>query len=237
MKVYGCLACQQPVEVGARGDERFVTLKAPTTGAGSLRAATEIASAVVPFADAVASEAWVKALRRQVRTEFLFQPGGGTWTLGRSRGVAFRLVGVRVANACTGDVIFADPPSKGPAARVEGDGEACRAGDDAAAAGDDPGGETTGGDLPQQLSATLINQTLGGVRAQFDSCFARIPVRGSAILVLVVAGNGAVRSVAVEGGVAGTALASCLAGEAGKIRFPRFREAQQKFRYPLVRKG
>ena len=56
---------------------------------------------------------WLDAERPFLRAEFLFQPQivGDVWTFGANRGVALKLVGARVYNRCTGDVLVSKPPS------------------------------------------------------------------------------------------------------------------------------
>jgi len=117
LTVVGCLACKQPVDAGS--ERRFVTLKQPTRGAAGGPVAVEVARATVSFASLGEWETWTKKVKPFLRVELLFQPADGPWTLGASRGYAWRPIGVRVSNRCTGEVVYSQPPSRGPAAKDE----------------------------------------------------------------------------------------------------------------------
>lgn len=228
--VAGCLACGAPVETAAPGKaKRFVTLKAPRAGARSLRDGVSLAETTVTFQDVAASAAWMKETKPLLRAEFVFAPGETAWTLGASRGFAFRPLGVRVVNRCTGEVVFSQPPSAGNAAA---DQEGC-AGVSRPVAEEKTGeGEAA---APGQLDSMTINRAMQAMRAEADACSTRFPMQGTAYLSFVVGGeNGLPIRVTVEGTLKGTALAQCLTDAALRVRFPTFRTEKQEFTYPVV---
>jgi hypothetical protein len=224
LAVSGCLVCGQPVAVGA--ERRFVTLKAPVKGAKTLRSGTELGRTNVTFPNPTEAERWAKSVRPKLRAEYVFQPADDTWTAGTSRGLAFKPLAFRVYDACTGTVVFSQPPSREPGPKDEG----CTA-EPVAAAADKPSPADPAAHEP--LDPGAINTAVSAVRAEFDGCTNQYPTPGTATLVFVVASTGMPQSVAVEGGAAGTALGQCLIDAGTKVRFPQFQGASQRFKYPL----
>jgi hypothetical protein len=224
LTVAGCIACKQPVEVGT--DKRYVTLKKPGGGTlGTLPAAVEVARANINFATSGEAEAWAKAVKPYLRTEILFQPADDPWALGPNRGYAFKLVGVRVSQRCTGEVVFSQPPSQGPAPR-----ETCTA---PAASAEAPG-KPDDPSAAEELSSAAINQAMAAVKPDIDSCTKHFKMPGTAYLAFTVAGSGQPQNVTVEGNAAGTALAQCLIDAGVRAKFPPFRRDVQRFKYPIV---
>jgi hypothetical protein len=148
------------------------------------------------------------------------------WALGPNKGYAFKLVGVRVSQKCTGEVVFSQPPSHGPAPR-----ENCTAVAAAEAPSKAPQAPAAGS---QELSPTAINQAMAAVKPDIDSCLKHFPMRGTSYLSFVVAGSGQPQTVTVEGPAAGTALAQCLVDAGVRAKFPSFQRDTQRFKYPIV---
>ncbi len=225
MRVFGCLACQRPVVVGAAGEKRFVTLKVPAKGA-ALPAASEIANTIVDLPNVTAADEWSKTVKPHLRAEFVFQPADAEWTLAAGKGLAFKLLGGRVFNRCSGEVIWSEPKSAEAASR-DADDPVCGGGKAVA------GGEPASGDGMAQLGMAQINETMAGLRGDIDSCGRKFSQKGTATLAFTVRGNGLVQSVNVEGGLGGTALAECLVDGARKLQFPKFAADKQSFKYPV----
>jgi hypothetical protein len=219
--VLGCLACKQPVEAGPEKERRFVTLKAPAKGMGPGKA--ELGRGTVTFASLAESEAWTKTVQPHLRAELVFQPADEPWSVGGSRGYTFKPLAYRVYDACTGTVVVSQPPSQGPAQKAASCNAEASAGGEATSAA----GETA------PLAPGAINSALGDSRLEFDTCIKRFPMPGSAQLAFAVASSGVVQSVAVEGPVAGTALAECLVDAGQRVKFPAFKGEVQRFKYPL----
>jgi hypothetical protein len=224
--VVGCLACTRPVAIGTTSNKRLVTLRAPDKTGHTLAEGVEVASAELSFGGVPESKLWLEQVRPHLRAEFVFQPENKEWSFGPARGFAFKLLGSRVFNRCTGEVVFSQPPSSEPAKRFDNDGS-CRGGA--------AGREHASSSLPAMLSAVEINRGMTKVAPLIDKCIGEFNLRGSANLRFVVSGaNGIPLSVAMDGSLEGTALGSCILEVARKARFPQFTTESQKFTYPVI---
>ena len=236
MALAGCVACSKPVTIGQSKESRLVTLKVPDKDADSLMKAVALSKNTFGFDSLADAKRWLEAERPFLRAEFLFQPQvvGDVWTFQSSRGIALKLVGARVYNRCTGDVLVSKPPSTGTADHP-GPGHddpscaAARKQSAAAEATPPPSGE----DLPMQLSKTLIADSMAKIRPQVFACYQQFKVPGTLELIYVVASNGTVQSVAVGPAFAGTPTGQCAQQAAKDARFPPFKLDQQKFTYPF----
>jgi hypothetical protein len=220
LTVVGCLSCKQLVEA-APGERRYVTLKVPTRGPSGGPVAAEVARATVSVASPAEAEKWIRTVQPFLRVELLFRPADQPWTVGVSRGYAFSPVGVRVYNRCTGEVLYSDPPSLGPAPRESQCTPA-----EAEATEDEK-------EPPELLSPAAINEAIAQARGEIASCVAQSNLRGTARLSFEVAGTGLPESVNVEGAAAGTRLGECLSAAGMKVKFPPFRGDRQRFKYPV----
>jgi hypothetical protein len=226
----GCIACTKPVVVGRARDRRFITLREPQKEAETLPKAVEISSSALGFDSLPDARKWLEKVRPLLRAEFLFQPADAEWSFGPSRGYALKLVGGRVYNRCTGEVIASKPPSTGLADLPTGsrEDEACiRGGGDARAQeGDELG-------LPQELDRDSIADSMSRIRPQVFACFEKFKEPGTAQLTYVVAGNGMVQSIRVGGSFDGTPTGDCVLDAGKNAHFPRFKAARQQFTYPF----
>jgi hypothetical protein len=237
--VSGCLACKQPVDVGGGNgrERRLVTLKAPAKGtsasAASVALATEVARTTIAApAGGKAGEpnAWGRSLAPRLRAEIVFRPADEPWVLGSSRGNAFKPLAVRVYDRCSGEVLYSQPPSRGPGPK----GASCEA-EAAAAAGTAAAAAAASEETPadtHSLAPTAINEAMGGIKGDLDACVKQSSVGGIAQMVFVVAPSGVPQAVAVEGAAAGTPVAQCLIDAAMKARFAGS-SVTQRFKYPL----
>lgn len=224
--VVGCLACKEPVTLGQTGQKRLVTLKAPERKGTEVADGVEVASVDLTFGGIPESRAWLKQVRRHLRAEFVFQPAGTEWSFGPSRGFAFTLLGARVFNRCTGEVLYSQPPSQGPARKV---------GELASCSGEDEEGEAARSELPARLVAANINRAMAEIRPLLDACVELYKLRGTSMIEYVVSGHtGMPISVKLQGALGGTAVGQCLIKAARQARFPTFSREQQEFSYPLV---
>ena len=130
---------------------------------------------------------------------------------------------MRLSNRCTGEVLFSEPPSRGPASRDAQCQEA--------RSGTGEGAEEVS---PETLTPGAINAALAEVRGELYACVAKFKMRGTALLAFEVEGTGAPRAVNVEGTAAGTPLAACLAEVAMTVKFPPFRGQNQRFKYSVT---
>jgi hypothetical protein len=230
----GCVACGKPVTIGAGSEPRLVTLKVPDKDADSLMKAVSISRNTFGFDSLADAKRWLDAERPFLRAEFLFQPQtvGEVWKFGANRGVALKLVGARVYNRCTGDVLVSKPPSTAMAERPGPGHEdpTCAAKAHAATEAAPP---PASDDLPLQLTKTLIADSMAKIRPQIFACYQQHKSPGTLELIYVVASNGTVQSVAVGPAFAGTPTGLCVLQAAKDARFPAFKLDQQKFTYPF----
>lgn len=225
LKVLGCLACDTPVGAGDPAARRLVTLRIPDKRGGGLASAVAVAEAALKFEDIPQARAWAAAVKSRLRIEVVFQPEDRPWTFGPSKGYAFKMLGVRVFDRCTGEVVYSNPAS-GTGAEKYASGAECQ---DAEAVAEGKTGQ------PPRLSLGDINESMGRVRPAVDACLASYKgLRGAAELHMEIAGpTGVPLSVRLHGSLGGTALGECLTGAARKARFGTFAADTQKFTYPV----
>jgi hypothetical protein len=232
----GCVACSKPVTIGKAKEPRFVTLKVPEAGADSLAKAVALSHNTFGFDSLAEAKRWLDAERPFLRAEFLFQPQivGDVWSFGASRGVALKLVGARVYNRCTGDVLVSKPPSTAMADRPGPAHEdpACAARASAASAAALPPPPPLE-DRPSQLSQALIADAMAKIRPRVFACYQQFKVPGMVELAFVVAGNGTVQSVTVAPTWQGTPTGACVKEAAKDAHFAPFQLDEQKFTYPF----
>ena len=232
----GCVACSKPVTIGQAKEPRLVTLKVPDKDADSLMKAVSLSRNTFGFDTLADAKRWLDAERPFLRAEFLFQPQivGDVWTFGANRGVALKLVGARVYNRCTGDVLVSKPPSTGMADRPAPGHE-----DPTCAAAEAPPPRRpppppASDDLPMQLTKTLIADAMAKIRPQVFACYQQFKSPGTLELIYVVAGNGTVQSVAVGAGLRGNADRASACCRPRRTRTSRRSSStQQKFTYPF----
>jgi hypothetical protein len=232
----GCVACSNPITIGKAKEPRLITLKVPDKDADSLMKAVSLSRNTFGFDSLADAKRWADAERPFLRAEFLFQPQivGDVWTYGANRGVALKLVGARVYNRCTGDVLVSKPPSTGSAERPSpGHEDATCKGRPSAPSETVAATPPTSDDLPAQLTKALIADSMAKIRPQVFACYQQFKSPGTLELIYVVAANGTVQSVAVGPAFAGTPTGLCVLTAAKDARFPPFKMEQQKFTYPF----
>jgi hypothetical protein len=230
LSIAGCLACTHPVTVGTSQGMRLLTLKVPDKDAGSLRAAVEISHSSVGFDSLGEAKTWLARNRRALRTQFVFQPAETQWTFGSSRGYAMTLLGLRVFNRCSGEVLISRPPSTG-IVDVPGADDGC-----------DDGGHGPDADNPRRssvptadnpLSKDDIARAMNIIRPDVFTCFEKFHVPGIAQFDFEVAANGAVNKVRLAGAFSGTPTGACLIAAGQSARFPSSSRERQQFSYPF----
>jgi hypothetical protein len=227
-----CLACTEPMSIGSRHEPRFVTLATPDKRASSLAAGVQVGKSVVAFDDFAAAKRWAEVEKPFLRAEFLFQPQaeGSDFTVGMAPGIALKLVGARVYNRCTGQIVVSQPPSTGFADRPPPGHEdpACKTAGQPRAMSDD---ELAADKRPDELPKAAINEVMEKIRPQFYDCFQKFHTPGALVLNYVVGGNGTVQSVQIGSTFAGTPTGSCAMEVAKEMRFPAFKHERQAFKY------
>ncbi|MEP6654909.1 MAG: hypothetical protein ABJA82_16215, partial [Myxococcales bacterium] len=199
LAVAGCLACTRPVVVGGAREKRLLTLKTPAREAESLQAAVELSRNSVGFDSLAEAKGWMEQSRPELRTQFVFKPGHTDWTFGSNRGYAMALLGFRVFNRCTGEVLISRPPSSGTADIVAME-EGCRKRDGTGITSHrQPNARVDDVKLPPQLGKNEIETAMNAIRPQVFACFEKFKVPGLAQFAFVVAGNGTINSVRLSG--------------------------------------
>lgn len=235
----GCVACGKPIAVGRAGEPRLVTLKVPEKDAESLIKGVALSRNTFGFDSLAEAKQWLETERPFLRAEFLFQPEAGSteWTFAGQQGVALKLLGARVYNRCTGDVLVSKPPSTGIADRPTPGHEdpTCSGARSQVAKARGAGGDGTAAadEVPAQLTKALIADAMAKIRPQVFACYKKFQTPGTLELTYLVAGNGTVQSVAVGAAYAGTPTGQCVLEVAKDARFPSFKLEQQKFTYPF----
>lgn len=227
LSIAGCLACVHPVTVGRQKEERLVTLKAPDKGAGSLRAGVELGHNAVAFDNLGEAKSWLKESRNALRMQVVFQPNPTEWTYESDHGYALTMLGMRVFNRCTGEILVSRPPSTGEI-ELPGLDQGCR--QDSSS---DDTDSTRAANLPPELSKSDIEQAMKIIRPQVFACFEKFKVPGMASFEFVVASNGSVNTVRLDGQFQGTPTGACLLEAAQNARFASFSHERQKFSYPF----
>ncbi len=223
----GCLACKQPIAVGKGDSKRMVALRMPDKTARTLSSALDVGQVALTFEDIAAARSWLSQVRPHLRAQYVFEPSDKQWSFGPSRGFAFNLLGTRIFNHCTGEVLHSQPKSEAPAPKYS-EGDECGEGFGEGAAAE-------GGSLPLKLAATDITRALNEIRPQLDRCHEQFALKGRAELDFTVDGaTGLPQRVAIRGSLGGTALGQCLTEAARKAKFPKFRQDSQSFNYPVL---
>ncbi|HVV50064.1 MAG TPA: hypothetical protein VHO06_10430, partial [Polyangia bacterium] len=225
LSLAGCIACSEPMPIGKRREPRFVTLAVPDKTAASLAAGVPVTKDNVAFDDFAAAKRWAETEKPFLRAEFLFQPQaqGADFTVGMAPGIALKLVGARIYNRCTGEIVASKPPSTGFADRPppgHQDPACSRAGQPQPMSD----AELNADQRPEELSKSAINDVMEKIGPRFYGCYQKFHVPGALVLSYVVGGNGTVQTVQVGSTFAGTPTGSCAMEVAKEMRFPAFKK-------------
>jgi len=232
LSVAGCLACTRPVRVAA--ESRLVTVKVPEEKVTSLRAATEVSKNTVGFDTLADAQAWRTETGSDLRAQFVFRSDPRDFAIGPQKGFALPLVGFRVFNRCSGEVLVARPRS-GRVATLPGMSAGCQRRRPTAGTGTSTGkaADNQPAGLVPRLSKNDINKAMSTIRAQVMACFEKFNVPGMAQLDYIVSGNGSVLSIGVSGAFQGTPTGACVLDAARDARFPQFAREREQFTYPF----
>ncbi len=248
MTVAGCIACTESLATDPGGERRFFTTGVPTKDAPSPAAGVEVGRSTLSFESIPEAKEWLKNVRPHLRAELVFQPADTSWSLGASKGYAFKLLGFRAYDACSGDVLMSQPPSTGRADKMADDRACPKAGEGDGQSRGEQGGQTAAGSdggkakavetmedegLPTLLTKDQISKALSRIRGQIYACYQQFEMAGKATIAFEVAGNGMVQKVKVTGGFEGSPTGECILEAAKNARFPRFRADRQSFDYPF----
>jgi len=245
--LYGCLACKRPVAgdvplflVADAHDSKTKVKEKAVRPSGLPYPVPEVARLVVAHPSQHVAETWQAEVGSKLRAELVFRLGrawqerlAGRKETGQGRdvrGLFVHVVGYRVYDRCTGDVLLASPQVafKASVARAQPDcpkREVKVAASQPAARQPDPS-------WPYVLSVGDIRRTMDSIRGQVRACYLQFQIPGSVELEVEVGGmDGNVLSVRVGGKFEETPTGDCVTAAVSAARFPRFRAASMKVPY------
>ncbi len=223
----GCVACTEPV-----GGLYIVGSKAAPTWNGAVAQAAILHERARPFKDeAGATAAAARPLRAQLVVR-IAAATGGMWERDGKRGIAVDVLGYRLYDRCTGELISASAGSAPVPADPKACGAAVAAAEGATEAEAAPVAPAPV--LPAQLDARDIKAAMRPVVEAARECFDRYGVAGSSRLVYTVGGDGTVLAYELTGFFAQTPTGTCIDKAARAATFPKVQKKKFAFTYPLV---
>jgi hypothetical protein len=245
----GCVACQKAVP----GDRRhLVTVRPPAKLAGQELKGLDVSTTKVAHPSAHVGELWQRDVGSKLRAEFVHRlgpvwtqrtakgkgrkagavPVKGGWDdgSGEIRGLSMGLLGYRVYNRCTGEVLMASPKAafKVPVAANQPD---CPK-PEVKVAASQPGVRQPDPSWPYVLSVGEIRRSMDAVRGQVRACYLQFQIPGTAELEIDIGGlDGNVLGVKIVGKFEDTPTGDCVISALGAARFPNFRATSMKVPY------
>ncbi|MBI5482284.1 MAG: hypothetical protein HY906_25740, partial [Deltaproteobacteria bacterium] len=249
----GCVACRQPVA----GDRRhLVTVRVPAKVTPDELKGLDVTTLKVPHPSAHVGELWERDVGSKLRAEFVHKlgpvwtqktgkgktrrpgaaPGKAGWPKGwddgsgEIRGLTMNLLGYRVYNRCTGDVLMASPKAafKVPVPANQPD---CPK-PEVKVAASQPGVRQADPTWPYVLSVGEIRRSMDAVRGQVRACYLQFQIPGTAELEIDIGGmDGNVLGVRIVGKFDDTPTGDCVVSALGAARFPNFRATSMKVPY------
>ena len=245
----GCVACRKAVA----GDRRhLVTVRPPAKVTPVELKGLEVTAMKVAHPSAHVGELWQRDVGSKLRAEFVHKlgpvwkqrsPGGKARKAGPSpgrpgwddgsgeiRGLAMNLLGYRVYNRCTGEVLMSSPKAafKVPVAAMQPD---CPK-PEVKVAASQPGVRQPDPTWPYVLSVGEIRRSMDAVRGQVRACYLQFQIPGTAELEIDIGGlDGNVLGVKVVGKFEETPTGDCVISALGAARFPNFRATAMKVPY------
>ena len=225
MEISGCIACGQPLRFEGDDKPHFVTTRVPKAIKAGKAVGLEVGFDDVALSDEKTAESWQKKMAPRLRVQFVFKLGP-QWKSGSFDGITFVPVAHRIIDRCNGKVIASDPPSTADAQPMpdatcpaELTPEQQRAQEQAA--------------LPEQLSTIQINQSMSTLRSRVHDCYTEFEVAGTAIVRLVVSGDGKLETVLVLPPFDKTPTGYCLRTALKALQLPRFKGEKMIITYPF----
>jgi hypothetical protein len=243
----GCVACSKPVP----GDRKhLVTVRPPAKVTAEELKGLDITSLKVPHPSSHVGEIWQRDVGSKLRAEFVHKlgpawtqktgkgkvrkgaPGKGGWDdgSGEIRGLTMNLLGYRVYNRCTGEVLLSSPKAafKVPVPANQPD---CPR-PEVKVAASQPGVRQPEPHWPYVLSVGEIRRSMDAVRGQVRACYLQFQIPGTAELEIDIGGlDGNVLGVKILGKFEDTPTGDCVISALGAARFPNFRATAMKVPY------
>jgi hypothetical protein len=218
--VRGCVTCE-PLGIDVDGQKVWI-------GVGPK---AEVAKRQIPVAIEKIKE-WQQLVAPQLRTEMIFglankavagAPAG-------AKSLAVEIIGWRVFNRCTGEVLFSEPSSKDKA-EVTGEAKAeCPTPEEPPKVAAQP---TAPDHRPPRLGRYEIEQALAVMKPKIKACYDQYEVAGRADVVLDIQNDGILQAAHVKGTFEGTPTANCLLQALDGVKFPAFKSRKQTVEYPF----
>ena len=173
---------------------------------------------------------WSQYIAPRLKTEFLVQIPSNVKSFkakGKS-GFQLEVVGYRLFDPCSGDVLSAKPAAK----RAPQDSSTCE---------DEPKfvrriskPKSNGPQLPGQLSRKQIGDTLKALKDRGVVCRGAYGINGRGAFKFTIGKNGVIKESNQTGDFVGTPTGICLEDVLKTMRFPEFRDKDMKVSYPVV---
>jgi hypothetical protein len=172
------------------------------------------------FDNEAAAAAWAKQVasaRVQMLVRVPAKPTG--WSQGGKLGLALDILAYRVVAPCDGSIVMANIQS-GPGDK---DPKACAPISTAKASGD----------KVDELTLTVIKDSLEPVFTASDKCFQKFTIAGTAKLKFTVGADGSIEKYEQQGDFAGTPTGECIDRAVKTVTFPRSKKGRTSFTFPL----
>jgi hypothetical protein len=143
-----------------------------------------------------------------------------SWKEGGAEGYRVEVLGFRVSDPCTGEVLWANPP----AADLSPAADACTQG--AAGTGAAP--------VPDRVGQGDVRAALAPALRKARGCFRTYGVPGTATFAITFGQDGTIAELSQEGDFVDTPTGACLKRAVTGTRFPASRRAKTRIRYPIV---
>jgi hypothetical protein len=238
LRLYGCIACSAAVTV--EGQPLYVLGTGQATIFGTTVLGPVVHSVARKFQDQAAADLWKRDVVPRARAELVFRipatPEELIWKRDLTQGVFVEIVGYRIHDPCTGQVIAAQPKSKpvakDPSTCTGEDLVALQRAREVAARPKDQGPK--GPVLPEALTPVDIQETLKPAVEAAQQCYAIYGVAGEARFRIKINGNGQVTEVDQEGYFVDTPTGDCIDRAIRAVTFPRTQKASTTVNYPFV---
>ncbi|HJZ85545.1 MAG TPA: hypothetical protein VKN99_10260 [Polyangia bacterium] len=173
---------------------------------------------------------WQAQVAPHLRAQLIFglnaKPVGGFGKDVHTLGV--EVLGWRVYNRCTGEVLWSEPSSRDQGPLLKDD--SCPRPEEPKAV---PVVKAAPDTRPARLGRYEIEQALASAKPKVKACYDQYEVAGRADVILDIQGDGMLKAAHVKGTFEGTPTAKCVLQALDGVKFPSFKSALQTVEYPF----